>query len=167
MDIQIAGIVQDSIVDGPGFRCAVFTQGCRHACPACHNPQSWDENGGTRRDAGDVLREILENPLTDGVTLTGGEPFLQAAACAELAAGAREAGLNVWTYSGFTWDELLALAETDGAAARLLDMTDVLVDGRFSEAEKSLGIKFRGSRNQRLIDVKQSRDSGAVVTLPD
>ncbi|MDR0814044.1 MAG: anaerobic ribonucleoside-triphosphate reductase activating protein [Oscillospiraceae bacterium] len=167
MDIQIAGIVQDSIVDGPGFRCAVFTQGCRHACPGCHNPQSWDESGGARRDTADVLREILENPLTDGITLTGGEPFLQAKACAELAAGAREAGLNVWIYSGFTWDELAELAKTDDATARLLALTDVLVDGRFIESEKTLGIKFRGSRNQRLIDVKKSREAGAAVTLPD
>ena len=106
MDIRINGIVNDSIVDGPGLRLAVFVQGCSHRCPGCHNPQTHDPQGGAVRDTGEVIRLMDANPLLDGITLSGGEPFEQAAACLALARAARERGLSVWAYSGYTLEAL-------------------------------------------------------------
>lgn len=159
--MRIAGLVQDSIVDGPGLRFAVFTQGCPHRCAGCHNPESHDPTGGTEMSVDEVIQKMLSNPLTDGLTLSGGEPFHQPADCAELAAAARKAGLNVWTYTGYTFEELLNLSEP--AVKKLLSLTDVLVDGRFELTERSLSLKWRGSRNQRLIDVEKSLGTGDVI----
>ncbi|MDR0838823.1 MAG: anaerobic ribonucleoside-triphosphate reductase activating protein [Oscillospiraceae bacterium] len=157
--MKIAGTVQDSIVDGPGLRFTVFTQGCPHGCEGCHNPETHDPGGGEERATAEIIREMLSNPLTDGLTLSGGEPFAQAAECAELAGAAKDAGLNVWTYTGYVFEELAALGD---AARRLLELTDVLVDGRFELAERSLELRWRGSRNQRIIDVARSLESGHV-----
>ena len=165
--IRLYGLVTDSIVDGPGFRTSIFTQGCPHHCPGCHNPGSHDFDAGTVYTLDDVEAKFSKNPLLDGVTLTGGEPFCQAAACAELARRARARGLNVWTYTGYTWETLTAAGRPDWDA--LLAQTDVLVDGPFVAARKSYGALFRGSTNQRLIDVPASRAAGRVVlwTRPD
>jgi anaerobic ribonucleoside-triphosphate reductase activating protein len=161
--MRIADTIQDSIVDGPGFRFVVFTQGCFHNCPGCHNPATHDPDGGKEIAVEDVIREMRKNPLTDGVTLSGGEPFLQPAACADIAEAAKADGLNVWAYSGWTYEELLKRAEADPETARLLRLVDVLVDGPFILAEKSMDVKWRGSRNQRLIDVKRSLEEGTAV----
>ena len=163
MNMRISGLVNDSIVDGPGFRFAVFTQGCPHMCPGCHNPQTHDFGGGRDMDTAEIIDKFLANPLLDGITLTGGEPFRQPEACRILAEAAREAGLNVWAYSGYTYEEILR----DPAMRALLSQVDVLVDGRFVLAERSLSLRFRGSRNQRLIDVPKSLESGTVVQIPD
>ena len=163
--MRIAGLVQDSIVDGPGLRFTVFTQGCVHNCEGCHNPDTHDPRGGTESTASAVIEKMLSNPMTDGVTLTGGEPFLQAAGCAEIAAAAHEKGLNVWTYSGYTFEELLELADKNKDIAALLHGTDVLVDGRFVLGERSLALKWRGSKNQRVIDVLRSLETGSAVEL--
>jgi anaerobic ribonucleoside-triphosphate reductase activating protein len=161
MNIRIAGLVNDSIVDGPGFRLAIFVQGCPHNCEGCHNPHSHDYNGGTVMDTAEIIAQMRSNPLLDGITLTGGEPFVQPAACAEIARAAKASGLIVWTYSGYTFEELLSL---DGAR-ELLDATDILIDGRFMLAQRTLDMRFRGSKNQRAIDVKASLKGGVAVEV--
>ena len=161
MEIRIAGAVDDSIVDGPGFRFAVFTQGCRHACPGCHNPKTHDFAGGHIEDTDHLLRRMADNPLLDGLTLTGGDPFEQSEPCLKLAQGARALGLSVWAYTGYTWTELIA--RPDWRA--LIEACDVIIDGRFMLGQRTLELRFRGSKNQRLIDVRRSLESGEVVAF--
>jgi anaerobic ribonucleoside-triphosphate reductase activating protein len=158
--------VQDSIVDGPGLRFTVFAQGCPHRCAGCHNPQTHDAAGGTERPVSDIISEMLKNPLTDGLTLSGGEPFAQALDCAEIAEAAKGAGLSVWTYTGYTFEDLLDLAERDAGAAELLRLTDVLVDGRFVLSDRSLELRWRGSANQRLIDIPETLERKEIYVLP-
>lgn len=163
--MRIAGIVDDSIVDGPGLRLTVFTQGCIHNCPGCHNPESHDPNGGTEKSVADILEMIDDNPLLDGVTLSGGDPFLQPGPCAQLARAVHERSLNIWTYSGWTYEALLERAKAEPDVLALLQETDVLVDGPFIIAQRSLDVKWRGSKNQRLIDVPLSLQEGHAVLL--
>lgn len=162
MTIRIAGIVNDSIVDGTGMRFTVFTQGCPHHCPGCHNPQTHDFAGGTQADTDEIIALFRKNPLLDGITLSGGEPFCQSTACLKLARAAHASSLNVWVYSGYTYEELLS-GHADWRA--LLDETDVLVDGRFQMEKRSLECRFRGSSNQRLIDVPASLKQGCAVEI--
>lgn len=161
--MRIAGLVQDSIVDGPGLRFVIFTQGCPHRCEGCHNPETHDMHGGIEMPVEEIVGKIRANPLTDGVTLSGGEPFSQAVDCALIAEAAKQAGLNVWTYTGYTYEELSQ--SSDPAVKKLLSLTDILVDGRFNLSERSLNLKWRGSRNQRLIDVPKSLAEGRAVTI--
>ena len=161
MRISLSGVTGDSIVDGPGLRLTIFTQGCLHHCPGCHNPQTHDPEGGSWADTEDILAAAAENPLLDGITLSGGDPFVQPVPCLALAEGAHKIGLNVWTYTGYTWEALLE--ENDAEKLALLKETDVLVDGPFLLAERSLELRFCGSRNQRLIDVKKSLAEDKVV----
>lgn len=159
MNIRIAGMVNDSIVDGAGLRFTVFTQGCPHHCAGCHNPQTHDFSGGKDIDTEEIIQTFRKNPLLDGITLSGGEPFCQSEACLQLAEAAHAAGLNVWAYSGYTFEELLA-----GKAEwkRLLEEVDVLVDGPFLLEKRTLECRFRGSSNQRLIDVQASLKENRV-----
>ena len=159
--MRIANTVNDSIVDGHGLRFTIFTQGCPHRCPGCHNPQTHDPEGGSWADTEDILAAAAENPLLDGITLSGGDPFLQPVPCLALAEGAHKIGLNVWTYTGYTWEALWE--ENAPEKIALLKETDVLVDGPFLLAERSLELRFCGSRNQRLIDVKKSLAEDKVV----
>lgn len=161
MHIRISDVTNDSIVDGPGYRLAVFTQGCPHACPGCHNPQTHDAAGGTDADTDTIITALARNPLLAGVTLTGGEPMMQPEPCTIIARAAHEIGKNVWCYTGFTFEALLAQADPQRMA--LLSEVDVLVDGPFVQRERSLEIAFRGSRNQRLIDVAKSLAAGKIV----
>ncbi len=161
MRISLSGVSGDSIVDGPGIRLTIFTQGCPHHCPGCHNPQTHDPNGGSWGDTEDILQAAAENPLLDGITLSGGDPFMQPVPCLALAEGAHKLDLNVWTYTGYTWEALWA--ENDPEKLALLKETDVLVDGPFLLAERSLELKYKGSKNQRTIDVKKSLETGKVV----
>ena len=163
MIMRIAGIENDSIVDGPGFRLAVFTQGCPHHCPGCHNPETHPFDKGKEVDTEKIIRMMEDNPLLDGITLTGGDPFCQPKACAHLAKAAKEMGLNVWAYSGWTYEELLEKAETDTDILDVLKNTDVLIDGPFVLKERTLELRFRGSRNQRQINVKKSLEAGFAV----
>ena len=165
--MRIAGLVQDSIVDGPGFRFVVFAQGCSHHCEGCHNPDTWDLSGGRETTVDGLIAEMLSNPLTDGLTLSGGEPFLQAAECAKLANVAHENKLSVWAYTGFTFEELCHKAQCEPDVGDLLQQTDVLVDGPFRLAERTLSLKWRGSKNQRVIDVKKSLIAGETVPMDD
>lgn len=159
--MRIFGLQQDSIVDGPGFRFACFVQGCPHGCPGCHNPDSHDPAGGQEMSVEEVARQLLKNPLTDGLTLSGGEPFAQPEPCLQLAQLAHAHRLTVWTYTGYTLDHLLA----QGASAQLalLRETDVLVDGPFLQSQRTLSLPFRGSANQRLIQVPATLQSGTTV----
>ncbi len=161
MKLRIFGTVEDSIVDGPGIRYAVFVQGCPHHCPGCHNPESHGFDGGRESSTEEIIAQMKANPLLDGLTLSGGEPMCSAEACTELAEAARKMGLNVWCYTGYTWEQLQQ--EKDPARMRLLDSVNVLVDGPFVLAERSLELKYCGSRNQRLIDVAATRRAEQVV----
>ena len=163
MKFQLAVIANESIVDGPGLRFTVFTQGCPHRCPGCHNPQTHDFAGGNDRETGEIIAKIRKNPLLDGVTLSGGEPFCQPEACAEIARAAHGMGLNVWSYSGYTFEELTGHG-TEAQIALLREL-DVLVDGRFELEKRSLECRFRGSNNQRLIDVTASLEAGHAIEL--
>ena len=144
MRIKISGVVNDSIVDGAGFRLTVFTQGCHHNCPGCHNPQTHDPEGGFWSDTEDILNVAAENPLLDGITLSGGDPMEQPAPCTALAEGAHKMGLNVWTYTGYTWEALLE--ENNPERMMLLKSTDVLVDETFSYGSAFFGTAVQGQQ---------------------
>lgn len=160
MEIRLAGVVEESIVDGPGYRMAVFVQGCPHGCPGCHNPKTHDPAGGYLADTDAIIAKLGKNPLVRGVTLTGGEPMMQAAALCEIAAAAQVKGMSVWCYTGYTLEALAK--ERNADRMRLLGLVDVLVDGPYIARERSLDLLYCGSRNQRLIDMRRTRESGAV-----
>ena len=161
MKIRIAGTVDDSIVDGPGYRYAIFTQGCPHHCHGCHNPDTHTFDGGKTVDTAVIIDRFSQNPILDGITLTGGDPLCQPVPCLDLARAAHKKGLNVWAYTGYVWERLIA--ENNPALMELLKDIDVLVDGPFIQEKKSLELKFCGSNNQRLIDVPQSLIAGEVI----
>lgn len=163
--LRVHGMAQDSIVDGPGLRFTLFTQGCPHRCPGCHNPQTHGTEGGQWMGVEELVRRMLANPLQRGLTLSGGEPFAQPEACAALAQRVRACGKDVWVYSGYTFEELTASGSAGIRA--LLEACDVLVDGRFLLAQRSLALRFRGSANQRLIDLPLSLAAGQAVLWTD
>lgn len=154
MKIRIAGIEPESIVDGEGVRFAIFMQGCLRRCKGCHNLEAQALNGGRFVDTSEIISALRQNPLLDGITLTGGEPFLQIDAVNEIARGAKELGLSVWCYTGFTYDEV---------QPHWLKYIDVLVDGAYIENLRDLELQFRGSSNQQIIDVKKSLGQQRVV----
>jgi anaerobic ribonucleoside-triphosphate reductase activating protein len=159
--LRISGVEPESIVDGPGFRYTVFTQGCPHNCPGCHNPQTHPFDGGKVVDIRKLFEEICKDPLLKGITLSGGEPFCQPAPLAELARMAHGRGLDVVTFTGYLYEQLLAKHDPD--IDDLLAQTDLLIDGPFVLAEKDLSLRFRGSRNQRIIDMNATRKTGSAV----
>lgn len=161
MEIRLFGYAPESIVDGKGFRFSIFVQGCTLNCPGCHNPESHDLNGGYIKDTSELIKEFSENPLLDGVTFSGGEPFLQPEPLIEIAKAAKSIGLNIWVYTGSRFEDILN--EGDEKKLELLHLTDVLVDGPFLEKERSLELKFKGSKNQRLIDVKKSLENENAI----
>lgn len=165
--MRVANLISDSIVDGPGLRLTVFTQGCLHCCPGCHNPETHDPNGGREISVRELAAQWEKNPLLRGLTLSGGDPFLQAEDCAALARLARARGLDVWTYTGYVYEDLVGAGRADWDT--LLRETDVLVDGPFLAERKSYAALFRGSDNQRLIDMNRTRGRGETVlwTCPD
>ena len=154
--LKIAGVVPESITDGDGIRYVLFVQGCPHHCPGCHNPETHDFDGGTETDIDDILKEFLRNPLLSGITFSGGEPFCQPGPLADLGEKVVAKGKNVTVYSGYTFERLLEMSRDNGDIARLLNISDVLIDGRFVMSEKSLTLRFRGSKNQRMIDLKKT-----------
>ena len=156
MKLRLFGTANDSIVDGPGIRYTVFVQGCTHNCKGCHNPKSHDLNGGYEKDVDELFGEIKKNPLLDGVTFSGGEPFLQAKALTELAEKIKGIGLNLYIYSGFTFEQLTSGANSENGWGELLALADFLVDGKFEEDKKHYTLLFKGSENQRIIDVQKS-----------
>ena len=156
MQIRIAGLVPESFVDGDGIRFAIFMQGCLRRCEGCHNPETHALDGGRLMDTAEIIAAIKKNPLLDGITLTGGEPFLQVDAANELAHAAKNLGLSVWCYTGFTFEDLPPEVE-------LLKNIDVLIDGEFIESLRDLELQFRGSHNQRIIDLKKTREQNKIV----
>lgn len=163
MEIRIAGTVEDSIVDGPGLRFVVFTQGCPHHCDGCHNPETHDFAGGKVTTTDTLFEQCMENPLCSGVTFSGGEPFCQAEALYELGSRFKSAGKHLMCYSGWTFEELLAKAQREEFVGKLLSIADVLVDGKFDISKRSLSLQYRGSSNQRLINVQESLKTGTTV----
>lgn len=158
--LRIAGTVGESIVDGPGIRYVIFTQGCPHHCPGCQNPETHDFEGGRTIAISELLADIRRNPLVSGVTFSGGEPFAQAGALLPLAGALRKDGKHLMAYSGYTFEELLQGSEDVRA---LLALLDLLVDGRFLLEQKSLELRFRGSANQRVLDVQRSLAEGTPL----
>ena len=165
MKVRLASNLQsDSIVDGDGIRTVIWFQGCKHHCKDCQNPETWNFDGGMDVDIEAIKEQLKKLKYQTGITLSGGDPFFQASAATEIAKFAHSIGLNVWTYTGFTYDEII---NANDDKMELLKNTDVLVDGRFEIDKKSLACKFRGSTNQRVIDVKKSLEEGGVVTIYD
>ena len=159
--IQVLDIIEDTMVDGPGFRTSIYCAGCRHNCTGCHNPQSWDFEGGHAMSTEDIMRIIETDPYAD-VTFTGGDPMYQPEGFAELARAIRErTHKTIWCYTGFTYEALV----TNPRQRALLELVDVLVDGPFVKSQRDETLCFRGSSNQRLIDVQASLKAGHVVPL--
>lgn len=151
-------MTRDSIVDGPGLRAVIWTQGCKHQCKGCHNPTTHDFNGGFLMDTQDIASELESLRLNRGITFSGGEPFEQPLECLELAQKAKELGLDIWCYTGYTFEELM---NTKGLRYKegwleFLKSIDVLIDGPFILEKKNLLLRFRGSENQRILDVQRS-----------
>ena len=165
--IRLFGVANDSIVDGPGLRYAIYTQGCSHHCEGCHNKESWPFSGGTVTTVQAILEDIGKNKLVKNVTLSGGDPFDQAAPVAVLAKELKVRGYGIWGYSGYTFEELQEKAKQDEDVAEILESIDVLVDGRFEMTKKSLSLKWKGSSNQRVIDINKTRTSGEIVLFEE
>lgn len=161
--IRLYGLVNDSIVDGKGMRLAIFMQGCKHGCKGCHNPKSWGMNDGYVESIESILDKVKSNPLLDGVTISGGEPFLQPVPFLKIITEVKKLGLDVWCYSGYTYEEILC-GKIENSRA-ILENLDVLVDGKFEEDKKDLSLWYRGSSNQRVIDVPKSLKEGKVNIL--
>ena len=166
MKIRLAAYLQsDSIVDGEGIRTVIWTQGCPHHCLGCHNPETWIFDGGALIDIDEVCEIIDTLEGQDGITFSGGDPFMQSKACSEIAKYARSKGLNIWAYTGYNYEDLIHLSEKKKEIMDFLNEIDVLVDGRFILEKKSFTCIFRGSTNQRVIDVKQSLKKKKIVLV--
>lgn len=166
--IRLAADLQsDSIVDGPGLRTVIWTQGCSHHCKGCQNPQTWDFNGGGLVPIEMVKDAIDELECQSGITFSGGDPMFQPEACYELAKYCKKKGYNIWVYTGFTYEELLKLAKKNPIYLDFLKQIDVLVDGKYVEKERDLNLLFRGSRNQRLIDMPKTLKEEKVILFDE
>ena len=161
--LRISSIIPESIVDGEGYRFVIFTQGCNHNCPGCHNPQTHDFNGGEEIETQEIIDMIQSNPLLDGITLSGGDPLFQAKELMDIVKYCKDNDLTVWIYTGFIFEEFIKFINNDKCDKRinqdmidLIRLADVLVDGKFVSELKTLSCKFRGSSNQRLIDIQKS-----------
>lgn len=165
MELTIAGVIKESIVDGPGIRYTVFTQGCPHHCPGCHNPQTWAFEGGQPTTPQALFEDFQKDPILKGITFSGGEPFCQAEALAELAQLVHSVGKDVVCYTGWTYEQLLE--KHDPAVDALLAQVDLLIDGPFVLEQRNLELRFRGSENQRLIDMRKTREQGCVVLVEE
>lgn len=165
--LNLSGVVSESIVDGPGIRMTIFTQGCPHHCKGCHNPETWAFEPRYPGDVDKILKIAVNNPILQGITFSGGEPFCQAEALAELAEKCHKNGLNVMSYSGYTFEQLIEGKEEHPEWLRLLENLDYLVDGPFILEERSLMLLFRGSKNQRFLNVPESLKQGKAVLVDE
>ena len=163
--IRLSGIAYESLVNGPGIRRVFFAQGCKHNCNGCFNPDTHDFNGGELCDMDYLIGEVKKNPIIKGITFSGGDPIEQAKRFAYMAKAFKEMNLNIWCYTGYTFEQLLEKMNDIEGLEDLLNNIDVLVDGRFEIDKKKEGIKYRGSSNQRLIDVKKSLENGKVIEI--
>ncbi|MBA5851433.1 anaerobic ribonucleoside-triphosphate reductase activating protein [Clostridium sp. cel8] len=162
--IRLAGIAYESLVNGPGLRRVFFAQGCAHNCDGCFNPSTHDFNGGELRNIDDLIEDVKINPLIKGITFSGGDPFYQAEAFAYMAEEIKKLKLNIWCYTGYKIEDILNNSLGD-SAMHLLKNLDVLVDGKFDKNKMDDKIKFRGSSNQRIIDVQQTLKNKSIVTF--
>ena len=159
--IKVSGIENESIVDGPGIRYVLFVQGCSHRCKGCHNPETWPKKGGVEMTAEEIYRDIKKNPNLSGVTFSGGEPFEQVIGLLELARLLKNDDIHLMSYSGYTLEELLA--RRDPYTKELLTLLDILVDGPYIESQRNLTLQYRGSENQRVIDMKKSEPGNITL----
>jgi len=157
--LNVSGIIENSIVDGEGIRYVVFVQGCPHHCKGCHNPSTWEFKENKLIDINKIVSSIKSDPLCNGITFSGGEPFTQVQELILLADEIHKLNKTVWCYTGYTFEELLERKEK----RELLNHIDVLVDGRFILEQKDISLKFRGSKNQRLIDVPKSLKTNSII----
>lgn len=163
-NIRLSGILYESLANGPGIRRVFFSQGCKHNCPECFNPETHDFNGGFLWDMDELIEDVKSNPMIKGVTFSGGDPLEQAEKFAYMARKFKEAGLTIWSYTGYTFEYILDNLEDHPYWKELIERIDVLVDGRFEVDNMQEGLKYRGSNNQRLIDVQSSlKERKAVV----
>lgn len=160
--LRIAGVIKESTVDGPGFRYVVFTQGCPHACEGCHNPETHDYYGGKLVNIHEIAKDVKKNPLLSGVTISGGDPFVQAGQVAKLL-DLLDKKLSIMVYTGFTYEYLLKNSNNDNKYMELLSRTDILMDGKFVKDLMNENLLFRGSSNQRAIDVKKSLQENKII----
>ena len=159
--MRLSGITPESLVDGPGLRYVIFTQGCFHRCPNCHNPDSWDIDAGKLFFVKEIIRIIRKlNKNIQGITFSGGEPFLQAYELAQIAKEARKIGLDVVTYTGFAYEELIRM--NDSGVNALLFSSDILIDGKYIHELKSASTQFCGSSNQRIIDLVKTQENNEI-----
>ena len=163
--VRLAGIAYESLANGPGMRRVFFAQGCKHKCEGCFNPETHSFDGGEIMDMDKLIKDVLDNPMLKGVTFSGGDPIEQAHSFAYMAKAFKKANLNIWCYTGYTFESLLEKMENDNEVRELLENIDVLVDGKFQLDKKEDGLRFRGSSNQRIIDVKESllRDKISIL----
>lgn len=169
MKIRLAGIEYDSLVNGEGTRTTIFAQGCRHHCPGCFNPETHDFNGGELFEVKEVFEKIKDDPFLDGVSFSGGDPLEQPEAFAELAEMIKQDNpdRNIWCWTGYKLEYLLKNKIHEPGMKKLLDSIDVLVDGRFEQGLFSELLKYRGSSNQRIIDMNRTRELNyeEIVTM--
>jgi len=163
--VRLAGIAYESLVNGPGMRRVFFAQGCKHKCKGCFNPETHSFEDGEIMDMDKLIKDVLDNPILKGVTFSGGDPIEQAHSFAYMAKAFKNSNLNIWCYTGYTFEKLLEVMKVDTAISELLNNIDVLVDGRFEINNKEEGLKFRGSTNQRIINVKESLNQNKVVIM--
>ncbi len=163
--LNVSGIINESIVDGPGIRYVIFAQGCPHHCEGCHNPQTHPFEGGKEYDMGTILNAIKKNALLSGVTFSGGEPFCQAEFFGKLGEEIKKLNLNIVCYSGYTFEQLIDMSKKDESIKNLLNTIDILIDGKFEIEKKSLMLKFRGSSNQRILDIPNSIIQNSPVEI--
>lgn len=163
--IRLSGIAYESLVNGPGMRRVFFAQGCKHNCKSCFNPETHDFAGGEERDIDQLIEDTLSNPILKGVTFSGGDPWEQAENFAYMASIFRENGLNIWSYTGYKYEYIMENKDKRAGWNELINNIDVLVDGRFEEDKMEEGLKFKGSINQRIIDVKESLKRGEIIIL--
>jgi anaerobic ribonucleoside-triphosphate reductase activating protein len=161
--LRLAGIKRDCIVDGPGLRLSIYTQGCFHRCPGCHNPETQDPGGGSPVQVAALVDLIDSCSGLDGITISGGEPFEQPQPVSVLASAVIERGLNLVLYSGYNFEKLLLMSQSNRHISNILNCGWLLIDGPFIMSERDLTIAFRGSRNQRIIDLPGSLQSNQVL----
>ena len=161
--MKILDIVHDSIVDGIGLRTVIFFAGCPHKCKNCHNPESWDINNGYDITKEQIIEEIKNNPITQGITLSGGDPFYQAEEVKELAKELKTLSYNIWIYTGYTFEEIYY--GDDKSAKELLELCDVLIDSKYIDELKDLRLAFKGSSNQRIIDIQETIKNNKIIEL--
>ena len=166
MEIRLAADLQaDSIVDGTGIRTVIWTQGCPHNCPGCHNTCTHDFNGGFLKTIEEIKKEIINLEGQTGITFSGGDPICQIEQCLEIAKFVKENNLDIWCYTGYTFEQLIIMSKKNSKISDFLNLVDILVDGKFIQEDKSLNLYFKGSRNQRVIDVKKSLSEGKIFTV--